>query len=182
MALRCGAWSNQRRVPDQVGDAGLGSADGETRFTNKSTDRDAPGDLSRLAMRARTSRRVKGSTGYSERGSIRLDCLRPEETFRCVFTPGFYDRVGRVARIHHGSDHGRSNRIRVDRLRFARVLGSLACIRRPPARRRAAARRSFPARVRLHVGWRPPGVHVASLPSSSSFGGRARHGRPETAR
>jgi hypothetical protein len=55
--------NSQRPVPDQAGDAEPELVDEETRFTNKSTDRDAPGSLSRLAMRARTSRRVNGSTG-----------------------------------------------------------------------------------------------------------------------
>ena len=57
-----------------------------TRFTYKSTGCEPPDAFSRLAMRARISRRVKGSTGYNERGSKRLDCLRPEETFRGVRT------------------------------------------------------------------------------------------------
>lgn len=41
----------------------LGTLEGEGLFTNKSTDADPPAALSRLAMSARTSRSVKGSTG-----------------------------------------------------------------------------------------------------------------------
>jgi hypothetical protein len=70
-----------------------------TRFTYKSTGCEPPDAFSRLAMRARISRRVKGSTGYSERGSKRLDCLRPEETFRGVRTGRLYDPFRRMARI-----------------------------------------------------------------------------------
>ena len=53
----------QLQVLYQAGDTEPDLVDEETRFTNKSTDRDAPGRLSKLAMMARTSRRVKGSTG-----------------------------------------------------------------------------------------------------------------------
>jgi hypothetical protein len=55
--------NNQHQVPDQDGDEVLRLVAEGPRFTNKSTDRDAPGNLSRLEMRARISRKVKGSTG-----------------------------------------------------------------------------------------------------------------------
>jgi hypothetical protein len=74
------------RIPLQDADAELELVEEATRLTNNSADCDPPDAFSRLAMRARISRRVNGSTGYSERGSIRLDCRRPEETFREVRT------------------------------------------------------------------------------------------------
>ena len=50
-------------------------------------------------MRARISRRVKGSTGYKERGSKRLDSLRPEETLRGVRTGRLYGPFPSMGRI-----------------------------------------------------------------------------------
>ena len=72
--------------PDQGAVGELELVGEGTRLTYKSTGCEPPEAFSRLAMRARISRRVRGSTGYNERGSKRLDCLRPEETFRGVRT------------------------------------------------------------------------------------------------
>jgi hypothetical protein len=102
--------SSQRPVPDQAGDAEPELVDEETRFTNKSADRDAPGSLSRLAMGARTSRRVNGSLDRANGGHrawIVYDLKRPSVRLARVHsTIG----DGRLARIHHSAMTGAERR------------------------------------------------------------------------